>query len=272
MSTDQHHDTHAAHRDDAHHAHGSGDPAPGGVTSARGGYLLEPVVAPPVVSRAGTLSFRILDADGEPVTSFAASHGKRLHLIVVRTDGTRFRHAHPTLDDHGTWSVPWSWEAAGTYRVYADATPTDDGGATPLTLTRTVEVAGTFAPEPPAPTAAASVGGFDVTLTGDLVAGTHAELVASVSRDGEPVTTLEPYLGAFGHLVALRDGDLAYLHVHPEGDEPRAHDRSGPEVRFATEVPTPGRYLLYLDFRVDGEVLTAPFVLDAARAEPTRHG
>jgi hypothetical protein len=91
-------------------------------------------------------------------------------------------------------------------------------------------------------------------------------LTATVTKDGEPVTTLEPYLGAYGHLVALRDGDLAYLHVHPEGDEPQPGSTSGPDVEFMTEAPTPGRYLLYLDFKVDGEVRTASFVLDTGEA------
>ena len=45
--------------------------------------------------------------------------------------------------------------------------------------------------------------------------GQESELTLSVSRDGRPVTDLQPYLGAYGHLVVLRDGDLAYLHAHP---------------------------------------------------------
>ncbi|WP_320668675.1 hypothetical protein [Patulibacter defluvii] len=261
--------THAHHHE--HAAHG-GAAAAGGVTSALGGYLLSPIAAPGAVGEAGTLSFRILGADGGAVTDFAASHGKRLHLIVVRSDGTHFRHVHPTLAADGTWSLPWEWAAAGSYRVYADAVPTDGTTATPLTLTRTVDVAGTFAPRPPAATTTATVGGFDVTLRGELVAGSSAELIAHVTRDGQPVTSLQPYLGAFGHLVALREGDLAYLHVHPEGDEPQDGALSGPEVRFLAVAPTPGRYLLYLDFQVDGQVLTAPFVVDAARARHHHHG
>ncbi len=86
----------------------------------------------------------------------------------------------------------------------------------------------------------------------------------TISRAGEPVTELEPYLGAFGHLVALRDGDLAYLHVHPHGDEPQAGETSGPEIVFEATAPTQGRYLLYLNFQVDGEVHTAPLVIDTA--------
>ena len=78
------------------------------------------------------------------------------------------------------------------------------------------------------------------------------------------VALVEPYLGAFGHLVALRDGDLAYLHVHPHGDAPTAGQTSEPDIVFEAIAPTPGRYLLFLDFQVDGQVHTAPLVLDTA--------
>ena len=64
----------------------------------------------------------------------------------------------------------------------------------------------------------AHVDGYDVTLGGSVTAGEETVLTATVSRDGEPVTDLQPYLGAYGHLVSLRDGDLGYLHVHPDDD------------------------------------------------------
>lgn len=233
-----------------------------GVTSARGGYLLSPVAVPKAVGEVGELSFQILDASGDATTGFATSHEKKLHLIVVRTDGTQFRHVHPTMAADGTWSLPWDWAAGGTYRIYADFIPDGDAGAGTITLTRTVEVAGEFTPTPAAPNDTATVDGFTVELTGDLVAGDSSHLTFSVTKDGRPVTDLQPYLGAFGHLVALREGDLAYLHVHPEGEEPAAGELSGPEIEFAAEAPTPGRYLLYLDFQVNGKVHSAPFVVD----------
>ena len=245
-------------------------PVPG-VTSAAGGYQLSPVAAPAAVGETGKLSFQILDTDGDAVTELTTSHEKKLHLIVVRTDGTQFRHVHPTVSADGTWSLPWDWPAAGTYRVYADFVPAAGPGKS-LTLTRTAEVAGAFTPAPPEPTNLASVNGFDVELTGDLVAGSSSDLTFTVSRDGKPVTAVQPYLGAFGHLVALREGDLAYLHVHPEADDPAAGELAGPEIGFLAEAPTRGRYLLYLDFQVDGTVHTAPFVVDTATARPTDRG
>lgn len=246
----------------SHSSSSSGTAVVPGVTSAQDGYLLSPVTAPADTREEGTLSFAITSPDGKALTDFATAHEKELHLIVVRTDGTQFRHVHPTMDTAGTWSLPWSWTEAGTYRVYADFMPATQGAPT-YTLTRTVEVAGQYAPATDlAASKSATVGPYTVELDGDLAAGAGSELTFTVSKDGQPVTNLQPYLGAFGHLVALREGDLAYLHVHPEGEEPQAGDISGPEVSFHAEAPTAGRYFFYLDFQVDDEVYSAPFVLD----------
>ncbi|RJT91545.1 heavy-metal-associated domain-containing protein [Cryobacterium melibiosiphilum] len=241
-----------------------------GLSMEQDGFLLGEISSPGMAGQEGTLAFTISDAKGTPVTDFEDSHEKKLHLIVVRTDGTEFRHVHPTLDAVGVWSLPWKWNAAGSYRVYADIVPAATGQN--ITLTRTVQAAGEFAPATPAPISAAdTVDGYHVDLTGTLSASEQGLLTVSVSRDGESVTTLEPYLGAYGHLVALREGDLAYLHVHPEGEEPRRGAVSGPDVTFMTEAPTPGRYLLYLDFQVDGQVHTAQFVLTATGPATSAH-
>lgn len=235
-----------------------------GLALGADGYVLSPVEAPATVGDPGELSFQIQDASGVPVTTYTTSHDKELHLIVARSDGSQFRHVHPTLDEStGTWSMPWEWAEAGSYRVFADFTTAD---ASALTLTRTVQVAGAFTPVVPQPIQVDQVDGFTVSLDGEMVAGSASELTITVDRDGAPVTTLEPYLGAFGHLVALREGDLAFLHVHAEGEEPVAGETAGPQIVFAAVAPTAGRYLLYLDFQVDGEVHTAEFVLDAGHA------
>ena len=229
------------------------------------GYVLSPVLAPATVGEVGELSFQIQDSSGAPVTKYTTAHEKDLHLIVARSDGSQFRHVHPVLDvSTGTWSTPWEWAAAGSYRVFADFTTAD---ASSLTLTRTIHVAGEFAPVAPQLAHIDEVDGFTVSIDGELTAGASSELTITVTHGGEPVTTLEPYLGAFGHLVALREGDLAFLHVHAEGEHPKAEQTAGPEIVFFAEAPTAGRYLLYLDFQVNGQVHTAEFVLDAAHGD-----
>ncbi|AKC40855.1 putative secreted protein [Mycolicibacterium phlei] len=245
-------------------AHGSADDVQG-LSLGRDGYTLSVVGAPIRAGVDGELQLNISGADGGPLVEFATTHDKKLHLIVVRSDGEGFRHVHPTLDaTTGTWTVPWKWDAAGSYRVFADFRPADRHDAQPLTLSRVVNVAGDFTPvRHNAIRTVDQVAGFTVQLNGELKAGAAGELTMTVTREGQPVTTLQPYLGAFGHLVALRDGDLAFLHVHPEGAEPMANQHGGPSISFMAQAPTAGRYFLYLDFQVEGRVHTATFVVDA---------
>ncbi|PFG67725.1 hypothetical protein B0O41_2546 [Propionibacteriaceae bacterium ES.041] len=234
-----------------------------GLGRAQNGFALTDVLAPTGVGAAGELRLTVRDASGAAVTDFKFEHEKELHLIVVRTDGQEFRHVHPERGTDGVWSIPWVWGAAGTYRVFADFVPSSTGEG--VTLSSMVQVSGSFRARPATtPVTEVQVDGYTVRVTGELVAGSASPLTLSVDRDGKPVTTLQPYLGAFGHLVALRDGDLAYLHVHPEGETPTAGELSGPEVRFRATIPTAGRYLLYFDFQVDGRVHSAPLVLDTA--------
>ncbi|NLS09842.1 heavy-metal-associated domain-containing protein [Nesterenkonia sp. MY13] len=236
------------------------DAASLGLGLAQDGYQLTSVSAPTGTGDEGELTFAVRGPDGHPVTDFELDHEEEMHLIAVRADGQHFAHVHPERDEDGTWSIPWRWEEAGTYRIFADFVPAETGEG--LTLSTTVQIDGDYESVPAEPAAQTTVNGFDVAVEGDLVAGSASELTMTVTREGEPVTALEPYLGAFGHLVALRDGDLAYLHVHPHGDAPEAGETSGPEIVFEATAPTEGRYLLYLDFQVNGQVHTAPLVID----------
>lgn len=242
-----------------------------GLSVSHAGYRLTELTAPDAADAPGELSFTLLGPDGAPLTRYERAHEKDLHLIVVRTDGAEFRHVHPEIDGAGTWTIPWSWTVAGTYRVFADFVPTDHGDT--VTLTSTLEVAGDFAPARPGGDAAtATDGDVSVELDGDLTAGASSELTFTVTRDGAPVTMLEPYLGAYGHLVALRDGDLAYLHVHPMGEPGDGETEPGPEVTFMVQAPTAGRYLLYLDLQLDGQVRSLPFVVTVSEADAAASG
>ena len=191
------------------------------------------------------------------MTSYDVVHDKRLHLIVVRRDLTGFQHVHPRLDPGtGEWTTDVRL-TPGVWRVIADFTP---AGGEPLTLGQDLSVPGDFAPEGLGPERrTAEVDGYTVTLAGDLAAGTEARLVLTVTRGGRPVTDLQPYLGAYGHLVALRAGDLGYLHVHPDGEP--GDVPAGPDVVFHAEVPSTGSYRLFLDFRHGGIVHTAAFTV-----------
>jgi hypothetical protein len=215
--------------------------------------------------RTQTISFRVLDPDGRPVTDFQERHERFLHLIVVSNDANTYAHLHPELGAAesgaaGTWRVELPALAPGGYRAIADTAPV---GGPDLVLTFDLVVAGPAQQAPvPEPSDTATVDGFVVSLeTTRSTDGLAAEL--TVRRDGAVVET-EPYLGARGHLVAIDVDDLAYLHVHPEADA------DGAGVPFHIADPTPGRYRLFFDFSVDGQVRTAAFTVDIGADQPTR--
>lgn len=261
-----HDDSHAGASTQAGHDESSTEQSaptqiPGGLMVSQNGYTL---ALTDVRARPGEdqpVSFTITGPDGSPVTAYDVEHEKQLHLIAVRRDFTGFQHVHPTLEKStGRWSVDLNL-TPGAWRVFTDFKAT---GADALTLGADLAVEGDF--EPAAPSTenrTATVGDYEVTLEGDLTAGADAKLTLSVSKDGAPVADLEPYLGAYGHLVALRDGDLAYLHVHPDGTPDDGSTAPGPEVVFYAAVPSTGVYHLYLDFQHDGVVRTAAFAVTA---------
>lgn len=229
----------------------------GGLLVSQDGYELVPEDRS---ADAGEFAFTIVGPDGDPIVEFEEQHERDLHLIVASRDLTRFHHVHPTMDADGRWSIDLPELPAGAYRAFADFRP---AGGDALTLGVDLTAAGDApVPAPLHPIDRARVGGYDVALDGEVGAGGASEVTVTVRKDGHVVTT-DPYLGAGGHLVALRDGDLAYLHVHPLDDEP-----AGP-VRFAVEVPSAGTYALFFDFLLDGEVHTARFIVEADHDTPS---
>jgi hypothetical protein len=207
-----------------------------------------------------TLRFRVVDEHGSTVRDFDVAHTKRMHLIVARRDLTGFQHLHPRQGADGAWTASLRLADAGSYRVFADFAHRSET----TTLAGDLRVDGDADLRAlPAPAATAvSDGGYDVRLDAARVrSGREATLRFTVSKDGRAVHP-QPYLGAGGHLVALREGDLAFLHVHPAGHghgqkaPPGEHDDS---VGFAATFPTEGRYRLFLQFKDAGRVHTVAF-------------
>lgn len=233
---------------DPHADHGS-TPATGeaaGTAATQDGYrlALEPTAA--------EIRFQVLDPDDEPVVETEVLHERPLHLIVVGRDLIGYAHLHPEVAADGTWSVARPALDPGSYRVVADLQPV---GGPELALAGDLTVPGTVTDVTAVaePSAATTVDGITVTLDGHPEVG-DTDLALTVTRGGEAVEP-EPYLGARGHLVAFRADDLAYAHVHP-------HEGADGPVRFTASFPTPGRYRLFLDLRVDGEVHTFPFTVE----------
>jgi hypothetical protein len=217
--------------------HGEMTAAPAGLAVEQDGYRLVQERSEYAAGRAAPYSFRIVAPDGGTVRDFDVEHERRLHLIVAGRGSGAFLHLHPAQRADGSWTTPLRLPQRGSYRVFADFTT---GGER---RTLGIDVVGTGAGR----AVTRAIRPYDVQLDRD---GERLEF--RVTRNGEPVE-VEPYLGAGGHLVVLREGDLAYVHAHAEEDE----------LAFDVPFPGEGRYRLYLQFQVDGVVETARFEVDA---------
>lgn len=248
---------------------GASMPAVRGLAVSAGGFTLSPDRTLFTLGGPERFSFRIIDAEGGTVRDgYEPIHERELHLIVVSRDTATFQHLHPDRSPDGTWSTELELPRAGTYRVFADFMV--DGQN--RTLASDVFVPGEFQPERlPDPVATDQAGGYTAELASATAPpGTEQELAFAVTRNGQPARDLEDYLGAGGHLVALREGDLAYLHVHPlegeahgDGDSETAANAN--EIAFAATFPTAGRYRLFLQFKAASQIRTVDYTLEVPR-------
>ncbi|MEU3069033.1 hypothetical protein ABZ712_19365 [Streptomyces sp. NPDC006906] len=237
---------------------------PGGLQVSQEGFTLDLDTPRIEAGEPAQLRFAVVnEGTSRNVTAFRREHGKELHLVVASNDLATYRHLHPERAADGTWSAPVELPEAGGYRVFADFTP-DGKSAEGVVLGADLAVSGDARPESlPNAERTVRVDGYEITLDGALRPGADSELKLEVEKDGRPVTDLQPHLGAYGHLVALRAGDLAYLHVHPNGEPGDGRTESGPEVSFTATAPSKGAYRLFLDFRHEGKVRTAAFSVHA---------
>jgi hypothetical protein len=228
-------------------------PGADGLRSQLAGVTMRPVARTFAAGSEATWRFRLTDCNGHAVRDFEPENGKLLHLIVARADLTAYQHLHPRLHPDGTWSVELATPRAGAYRAIADFVV--DGRK--YVVGTTLHVPGEARDRPlPAPALHARGDGYAVELQrpARLEAGEEAQLTFRITRQGRPVRDLQPYLGAYGHLVALHAPDLAYSHVHPHSE-----DRAAGAITFDTELRTRGAYRLFLQFRTAGRVHTVAF-------------
>lgn len=206
--------------------------------------------------------FKLYGLDGHEFgpDDLKIAHEKKMHFILVRDDMTGFQHLHPEYASN-EWSVSTTVPEQGTYQVYVDVEPVEEN---PVTLRVPVTIGGsTENPQDVEPSADVSAESRGITATletdGSLKTNEHETLTFALTKAGSPVTTIDPYLGAFGHVVLLRHDDADdYIHVHPITETAPTDGK----VSFEAQFPVKGRYTLYAQFNVDGEVQTFPITID----------
>lgn len=210
------------------------------------------------------LSFKLYGEDGHPFgpDDLKIEHEKKMHLLLVRDDMTRFQHLHPEFVN-SSWTVKATITDQGVYQMYVDIAPIEEEASVlrvPLTIGGE-----TLNPKSPEPIAdwSAQDGGYSAKLSIDQPLKTKEtkQWTFAVTKNGQTVTNLKPYLGAYGHVVELRHNDADdFFHVHPVTEN---HPKDG-KVIFEGTFPTKGRYTLYAQFNLPEGVKTFPITVDVA--------
>lgn len=221
------------------------------------------------------LVLRITDGNtGRPVDDIVAHHAALLHLVLTNQSGTEFRHAHPVRTGPGRYALEHTARTPGRWFVHAEFERADSGSQL---VTGSFTVTGRSLPLPaPEPMPDVALG----TAPGTAVAGRPVTVTARVSVDGKPAADLQPWLGMAGHLV-IRDQSGSYFgHVHEltsmaaqQGRDPAALPdetvaAEGPELRFTFSLPTPGRYVAWVQFARGFRIHTVPFSITVSE-EPS---
>lgn len=241
---------------------GMGSPSGGdGLSAERSGYRLDSAAAALPAAASASYAFTITGPDGKPVTDFAVEQTRRLHFYAIRSDLTGFQHLHPTMAADGTWTAPLDALQPGSWRLFTSFTRNSGSGkGAAFVLSRTVTVPGTAATTAlPAATDSATVDGYTVTVNGELMAGMAHPLTVTITKDGQPVTDLQPYLDTYAHLTAFHATDAAFAHLHPETTV--SGDHGGPALAFHAELANSGDWRLFLQFQTAGQLHTAALTL-----------
>jgi major membrane immunogen (membrane-anchored lipoprotein) len=207
-----------------------------------------------------SIKINIQDADGKAIRDFDINHEKKMHLIVVSKDLSFFNHIHPEYKGEGSFEIVSKFPNPGDYKLIADYIPS---GGSATTQSEWITVSGT-APEPeeiaPAAELTTTVDGIGASLDFDhLMADRDVSLTFTLedAKTKEPISDLQPYLGAVGHVVILSEDAERYLHVHPTDE-----DATGPKAEFMTKFPDSGVYKIWGQFQRNDKIYTIPFVVN----------
>ena len=231
------------------------------------------------VGKPATMVFTIKDPTGLPVKKVENVHEKYLHLLMVSKDLSWFAHEHPEIQPDGTFTFTYTFPQGGEFFFYNDFTPPSVGQQVvivPMTVAGTAPAAKPLTVDAGTPK---TIDGYTVSLDtgGPVKTGAATHMSYTVTKDGKPVTTLAPYLGAMGHLVIISEDRKEFVHSHPhEGGEHAGAAMGGPEVDFEAHFSVPGTYKGWAQFNVGTkekeQVITVPFTFTVAKGDGKSEG
>jgi hypothetical protein len=228
-----------------------------------------------------TVSFTVTQPSGAPLVHYRTGPGPHtgVHLIIVRDDLSTIIHEHPPIGSNGRISQTVRFSAPGPYHVVVDIYPATTGPLyTNYQLTQQIHVRGRYRPQP--------IGAFRPVVKADgytfrmghvprLRVARAALIPVTVTDSDGHLATFTPWFGALGHAIFFHQHNLAYFHTHicapglvgcaSIGSATVSGTSTTPGVlKVGVLLPEGGTWRLFLQCKVDGHILTAPYTLKAA--------
>ena len=224
------------------------------------------------------VSFTILQPDGKPLTQYKHGAGPHngVHLIIVRRDLATIIHHHPPVGPNGLISDTITFAKPGPYRVVIDVYPKTSGPVPNFQIDSRITVAGAYHPQPLPPfRSSETVDGYHFTLHGTphLRAIEPAFLDFTITTPSGAPAKFGTWFGALAHAIFFRRGSLDYFHTHVcaagvsgctsifGAARVTGSSTTPGHLKVGVLVPISGTWRLFLQCRIDGHVLTAPFTL-----------
>jgi hypothetical protein len=233
--------------------------------------------------RPTTISFSVRLPTGKPLTRYRTGPGPHtgVHLIIVRDDLAYIIHQHPPVGPDGELRETVKFPAPGPYRVLVDVYPSIPGGQPNFQLFHSVTVRGAYHPRPlPAFTPHQVVDGYHVDMQGHpRIHAIQAQFVhVNVTDSHGRRVKFMPWFGALAHAIFFHQGSLDYFHTHicargapncgslPGVAASRATGTSTAPGKLTIGVllPISGTWRLFLQMKLGGKVVTAPYTLHVA--------
>ena len=230
-----------------------------------------------------TVSFRILQPSGAPMTRFRTGSGPHtgVHMIVVRDDLGVIIHRHPPMSPGGRFSQQITFPTPGPYRLVLDVYPAAQGSQTAFQQTNfqlfgRLEAKGAYRPQTlPSTTATQTVNGYRFQIEGrpKLRAIEPALLTINVTDPAGKLAPFTPWYGALAHAIFFHKGRFEYFHTHVcspgaggcasvlGGSRVTGSSSKPGKLTVGVLLPDSGAWRLFLQLKSHGRVLTAPFVL-----------